>query len=164
MKHQVAGKKLGRDIKSRKALLNNLTNSLFSRGEITTTLAKAKFVQSHAEKIITKAKKTKLASRRAAVSSLIGESIKKLFDEIAPSFSTRNGGYTRIIKLSSRVGDNAPMAKIQLVNFDKSKIVNSKIKIKAKDIKKKRTKKEKIKPKISEKPRTEKNTKTKDKK
>lgn len=164
MRHQVAGKKLGRDIKSRKALLNNLTNSLFLRGEITTTQAKAKFVQSHAEKIITKAKKTKLASRRAAVSSLIGESIKKLFEEIAPSFSDRNGGYTRIIKLSSRVGDNAPMAKIQLVNFDKTKIVNSKIKIKAKSIKRKQKVKEKIKPKTVEKPKSSKDVKTKDKK
>ena len=164
MRHQVAGKKLGRDIKSRKALLNNLTNSLFLGGEITTTQAKAKFVQSHAEKIITKAKKTKLASRRAAVSSLTGESINKLFKEIAPSFSGRNGGYTRIIKLSSRVGDNAPMAKIQLVNFDKSKIVNSKIKIKAKSIKRKQKGKEKVKSKAVEKPKIKKDAKIKDKK
>lgn len=130
-------------------------------GEITTTLAKAKFLKSHAEKIITKANKTKLASRRAAVSALTGGSIKKLFEEIAPGFSARQGGYTRIIKLSPRTGDNAPMAKIQLVSLDKSKFLNSKTSKKTKRVesvvkntKKVKTKDEKIKKAIKTKTKT----------
>jgi len=126
VRHQVAGSKLGRDIKSRKALLNNLTDSLFLHGQITTTFAKAKFVQSYAERMITVAKKNRLAAKRKIASSIGSKSFEKLLSEIVPGFATRSGGYTRIIKLSHRTGDNAPMAKIALLAIDKSKIANSK--------------------------------------
>lgn len=140
MKHQIAGKKLGRDINSRKALLNNLAGSLFLHGEITTTLAKAKFAKSHVEKLITKAKKNKLGARRQVASLLDKKSGINLLNLIAASFEGRNGGYTKIIKLSPRSGDNAPMAKIMLVDFDKSKLLNSKIKKeKVKKVKGKKT-------------------------
>lgn len=131
MRHLVAGKKLGRDIKSRKALLNNLASALFMRGQITTTLAKAKFVQGYVEKSITIAKKNRLAAKRKIASALDYESFKKLIAEIAPGFSERQGGYTRIVKMSPRTGDNAPMARIALLAIDKSKILPSKGKIKA---------------------------------
>lgn len=133
MRHLVAGKKLGRDIKSRKALLNNLASALFVHGQITTTLAKAKFVQGYVEKSITIAKKNRLAAKRKIASSLDKESFKKLVAEIAPGFSERHGGYTRIIKMSPRTGDNAPMAKIALLALDKSKILDSKADVKTKD-------------------------------
>lgn len=128
MRHQVAGKKLGRNLKSRKALLNNLANSLFLHGQITTTFAKAKFVQSHAEKMITIAKKNRLAARRKIASAVTGPSFEKLIAEIVPGFSKRDSGYTRIIKLSPRAGDNAPMAKISLLAIEKFKVLNSKTK------------------------------------
>lgn len=112
--------------------MNNLTSALFLHGQITTTLAKAKFVQSHAEKSITSAKKNRVATKRKIASSLDKESFNKLIAEIAPGFSDRRGGYTRIIKMSPRAGDNAPMAKIALLDLDKSKISGSKSKGKGK--------------------------------
>lgn len=126
MRHGVFGRKLSRDTNSRKALLRNLTNDLILREHIVTTVAKAKFVQSYAEKIITSAKQAKLARKRMIASGLTKGSFIKLIEEIAPGFDTRAGGYTRIIKLSPRNGDNAPMAKIELVSWDKSKTLHKK--------------------------------------
>ncbi len=121
MRHAKFGRKLSRDTNSRKALLINLTSDLILRGSIKTTLAKAKFVQSYAEKVITSAKKARLGRMRVIASSLTKGSFKKLMEEVAPGFEDRNGGYTRIIKHSPRNGDSAPMAKIELVAWDKSK-------------------------------------------
>ncbi|KKR78023.1 MAG: 50S ribosomal protein L17 [Candidatus Curtissbacteria bacterium GW2011_GWA1_40_9] len=123
MKHRVFGKKLSRDINSRKALLKNLTNDLILHGQVKTTLAKAKFVKSYIEKAVTKAKKTKLGSKRVLASTLTNKAFLKLVDEIAPGFKIRQGGYTRIIRLHPRVGDNASMARIELLKWDKSKSV-----------------------------------------
>lgn len=136
MRHGVFGRKLGRDIKSRKALLRNLTNDLFLHGAVKTTTAKAKFVQSYAEKVITTAKRSKLGGKRVMASSLTTGALLKLTDEIAPGFDQRNGGYTRIIKLSPRTGDNASMAKIELLELDKSK---TKIRLKTKKTPKSKT-------------------------
>lgn len=108
-------------------------------GEITTTLAKAKFVRGYAEKSITIAKKNRLGARRKIASALDKESFKKLVTVIAPGFSERQGGYTRIIKMSPRTGDNAPMAKIALLAIDKSKILDSKAKDKDKNVVAKKT-------------------------
>lgn len=121
MRHQVRGKKLGRDTNSRKALLKNLASDLLLHGKVKTTLSKAKFVQSHAEKIITSAKKTKLGQKRVLASSLTVKAFTKLVEEIAPGFEQRMGGYTRIIKLSPRTGDNAFMARIELLAWDQTK-------------------------------------------
>lgn len=121
MRHLVAGKKLGRDTNSRKALLNNLANAIFLHGKVNTTLAKAKFAKSHIEKLITSAKKSKLGAKRVIASQLSKATFNKLINEIVPSFEGRNGGYTRIVKLSPRNGDNAPMARIELLPLDKTK-------------------------------------------
>jgi large subunit ribosomal protein L17 len=126
VRHLVAGKKLGRDTNSRKALLNNLANAVFLHGKVKTTLAKAKFAKSHIEKTITSAKKAKLGSRRVIASGLSKTTFNRLIDEIVPSFEARSGGYTRIVKLSPRNGDNAPMARIELMPLDKSKTKVSK--------------------------------------
>lgn len=121
MRHLVAGRKLGRDTNSRKALLNNLTNAVFLHGQVKTTLAKAKFAKSHIEKIITSAKKSKLGTKRVIASQLSKTTFNKLLNEIVPGLEGRNSGYTRIVKLSPRNGDNAPMARIELMPLDKTK-------------------------------------------
>lgn len=115
-------RKLGRTSSQRKALLRNLTTDLFKNEELITTEAKAKELRKVAEKMITLGKKGTLAARRRAESYIIknvmiGEQTvaKKLFDEIAPKYADRNGGYTRIIKLGTRRGDNAELVKIELV-------------------------------------------------
>lgn len=119
MRHSVFGRKLGRDANARRALLGNLTSSLFVIGHLTTTLAKAKFTQSFAEKLITKAGKNSMAQRRVIAQKLTGSAFKKLTQEIGPGFKGRAGGYTRIIRLNNRRGDAAPLAKIELLKFEK---------------------------------------------
>jgi large subunit ribosomal protein L17 len=115
-------RKLGRTSSQRKALLRNQTTDLLVHGSIITTVEKAKEVRKVAEKTITMGKKGDLASRRRAAAYLqpvkISDNqtvLQKLFDEIAPSYADRNGGYTRIIKIGTRRGDNAELAKIELV-------------------------------------------------
>lgn len=122
MRHRVAGKTLSRDKDHREALARNLATQLFLHGAIETTEAKAKFVQAYAEKLITLAKQAledpsrQVAARRLAAARLYGrEVVKKLFDEIAPRYRDRNGGYTRIYKLGFRRGDAAPVARLELV-------------------------------------------------
>lgn len=122
MRHRVAGKTLSRDKDHREALVRNLATQLFLHGAIETTEAKAEFVQAYAEKLITLAKRAledpskQVAARRLAAARLYGrEVVKKLFDEIAPRYKDRNGGYTRIYKLGVRRGDAAPMARLELV-------------------------------------------------
>ena len=115
-------RKLGRTSAHRKAVLRNQTTDLLVHGEIITTVEKAKEVRKVAEKTITLGKKGDLAARRRAAAYLrpinISEDqtiLQKLFDEIAPGYADRKGGYTRIIKLGTRRGDNAELAKIELV-------------------------------------------------
>jgi len=115
-------RKLGRTSAHRTALLRNQTTDLLVHGEIITTVEKAKEVRKVAEKTITLGKKGDLAARRRAAAYLrpinISEDqtiLQKLFDEIAPGYADRKGGYTRIIKLGTRRGDNAELAKIELV-------------------------------------------------
>ena len=129
MRHAVFGRKLGRDTNSRRALLNNLAGALIIHGSVTTTLAKAKFVKPYVEKMVTSAKKNKLASKRILASYLKKAAFKKLTDEIAPGFDKRPGGYARIIKLTARRGDSAAMAKLEFLEWDKSKALSSKQKI-----------------------------------
>lgn len=117
-----------RDTKWRKGVIRTLVSELFIHGRLTTTLIRAKELRRHAEKLITKAKNPTLANRRIAASFLRTikntdgkDVLRVLFEEIAPSYLNRNGGYTRIYKLVSRDGDNAPMAIIELVKGDKVK-------------------------------------------
>ena len=119
MKHNISQRKLNRTSAHRKALLINLSNALLKHEQITTTLPKAKELRPFVEKIITLSKKKDLPARRKANSLLHDEkNIKKLFDVFAQRYKDRNGGYTRIVKLGNRYGDNAPTAVIELVDRD----------------------------------------------
>ena len=110
------GKRFGGSAAHQKAMMANLVASLIAAEGIVTTEAKAKALRPVAEKIITKAKKGGLHNHRNVVSFLRDrEMASKLFDEIGPRYEDRQGGYTRIVKLGPRQGDNAPMARIELV-------------------------------------------------
>ena len=110
------GRRLGGSPAHQKAILANLAQSLIWDEQITTTLAKAKMLRPYVEKIITKARRGDLHSRRLVLRDLTDlEVVTKLFDEVAPRYRRRPGGYTRIVKLGPRRGDNAEMAVIELV-------------------------------------------------
>jgi len=116
MRHKVAGRKLGRSTGHRKAMYRNLVTDLLSYEKIITTEAKAKEVRGLAEKMITLGKEGSLHSRRRALSFIMDKkTTEKVFDELAPRYAKRPGGYTRIIKLGPRLGDGAAMAQIELV-------------------------------------------------
>ena len=145
MRHRIAGFKLGRDTEHRRALRRNLAVALFTHGQITTTIPKAKSVKPFVEKLITAARGGDLASRRRVIAQLqdrimvkhdddpdvernkYGELtkgpkvVKKLFDEIAPRYVGRDGGYTRIIRLGKhRIGDGSDLCVLQLVGEEES--------------------------------------------
>ena len=121
MKHNIKHRKLNRTTSHRKALLMNLSNALIKHEQITTTLPKAKELRPFVEKIITLGKKGDLQSRRKAISILQDDkNIAKIFDVIADRYKERLGGYTRIVKLGNRFGDNAPTAIIELVDRDEN--------------------------------------------
>ncbi|WP_432542765.1 50S ribosomal protein L17 [Kineococcus sp. SYSU DK002] len=110
------GPRLGGGPAHEKLILANLATALFEHRSITTTEAKAKRLRPHAERLITFAKKGDLAARREVMKTVRDKSVVHfLFTEIAPAMAERNGGYTRIVKIGPRKGDNAPMAVIQLV-------------------------------------------------
>lgn len=123
MRHQVAGYRLSRDRDQREALRRTLMKQLFEHERITTTRTKALAIRSEAERLITLARNSgkgsdidKVNARRLAAARLGGnEILPKLFDDIAPRFANRPGGYTRIIKLGPRLGDNAEMVVLELV-------------------------------------------------
>lgn len=116
MRHRKADKRLGRNDDHRRAMLRNLTTSLFTHGSIETTIVRAKEVSRTASRMITRAKKGDLHSRRLVASYLTSEDVvKKLFDVIAPSLASRPGGYTRIVRTRIRKGDAAPMAQVELL-------------------------------------------------
>ena len=123
MRHRVAGRKLNRSPSHRKRLLQNLACQLFKHHRIITTVQKAKEVRPYAEKLITLAKTKNVANVRRAV-MLLGNSqesksvARHLFDDIAPTFADRPGGYTRILRLSTRrLGDGGEQAVFELVNY-----------------------------------------------
>jgi large subunit ribosomal protein L17 len=110
------GPRLGGSPAHERLILANLATQLFEHGKITTTEAKAKRLRPYAEKLVTKAKQGTLHARREVMKVVRDKDVvHKLFAEIGPSFETRNGGYTRIVKTAPRKGDNAPMAIIELV-------------------------------------------------
>lgn len=109
-------RKLGKSTSHRKAMLRALVTFLLEKGKIETTVTRAKEVRSMTEKMITFGKDNTLHSRRQALSYITKESVvKKLYDEIAPKYSDKNGGYTRIVRIGPRRGDAAEMAIIELV-------------------------------------------------
>lgn len=116
MRHRKAGRKLGRTTSHRKAMLRNMVTSLLKEEKIVTTDTKAKELRSVAEKMITLGKRGDLHARRQA-DAFIRESgvTKKLFEELSPRYSERAGGYTRIVKIGYRPGDNAPVSVIELM-------------------------------------------------
>jgi len=117
MRHQKSGRKLNRTSSHRQAMFRNMAVSLFRHEQIRTTLPKAKELRRVAEPLITMAKNPTMARRRLAFARLRDKDIVgKLFDELAPRYKTRPGGYTRILKCGFRRGDNAPMAYVQLVD------------------------------------------------
>ena len=119
MKHNIKNKKLNRTSSHRKSLLMNMSNALIKHEQITTTLPKAKELKRFIEKLITLGKKSNLLSRRKLTSILQDDNMsKKIFDVLADRYKNRSGGYTRIIKLGNRFGDNAPMGVIELVDRD----------------------------------------------
>ena len=121
MKHNITHRKLNRTTSHRKSLLMNLSNSLIKHEQITTTLSKAKELRPFVEKIITLGKKGDLVSRRKTISILQDQkNTKKIFDVISERYKERSGGYTRIIKVGNRFGDNAPTAIIELVDRDEN--------------------------------------------
>jgi large subunit ribosomal protein L17 len=119
VRHQRAGKKLGRDPEHRKALYSNLAGALIEHGRIRTTEAKAKAVKPFAEKMITLGKRGDLHARRQALAELRSQDVvHMLFADVAPRFAERPGGYTRIVKLGPRQGDAADMVYLELVDYD----------------------------------------------
>jgi len=136
MRHLKGGFKLGRNPEHRKAVLRNLTASLIEKNRIETTLAKAKAVKSLVEKMVTIGKSGTLADKRRALAYLYKrKTVKVLFDEVAPRFMDRNGGYTRIIKTDYRKGDGAEMAILEFTDYIfelKDKKAKAKAKAKAK--------------------------------
>jgi large subunit ribosomal protein L17 len=118
MRHQKRGRKLGRDAAHRKALYSNLCGALIEHGRIRTTEAKAKEVRPVVEQMITLGKRGDVHAHRQAVAFLRSKAIASLlFSEVAPRFSDRDGGYTRIVKIGPRQGDAAPMAYLELVDY-----------------------------------------------
>jgi len=134
MRHRKDGRKLGRTASHRKAMLANMAANLFLHKQIRTTHPKALEARRFAETLITKAKKGDLHSRRMVLKVIPHKDIVKiLFDEIAPQYADRNGGYTRIIKLGQRKNDAAQVSILSLVDFDPSgEVVKSAPKAKAK--------------------------------
>jgi len=116
MKHRVAGRRLDRTTEHRTAMFRNMVTSLIEHERITTTTPKAKELKRIADKVITLAKKGGTHARRLAFKDVRDPSaLAKLFDTLGPRFAARPGGYTRIIRVANRVGDNAEMAVIELV-------------------------------------------------
>ena len=129
MRHRRTGRKLGRNSAHREALFMNLAGALITHGRIRTTESKAKELRPYVERLVTRAREDNLHNRRVVMSSLrmhdkatsrkVGEKtiVQALFEDVAPRFVDRPGGYTRIVKLGSRPGDAAPMAFIEWVDF-----------------------------------------------
>lgn len=116
MRHAVNQRKFGRVKKQREALMRSLALSLITHGKIETTLAKAKSLRPFVEKMVTRARNASLNDRRVLLSRLQDEvAVKKLIEDVAPQFEKRDGGYTRVVKLSPRSSDASPMAIIEFV-------------------------------------------------
>ena len=159
MRHLKAGRKLGRTSAHRKALFRNLVGALILRERISTTLAKAKELRGKVEKTITLGKKGTLHARRQAFKlAPQKETVQKVFGPLAERYAKRPGGYTRIIKIGPRKGDNAPMAFIELVDREGDAPAQEKAKGAAKKAAPKTAEKKEATPKTAEKKPVEKKT------
>ena len=119
MRHRKSGRQLNRNSSHRKAMFQNMANSLFLHEAIKTTLPKAKELRRVVEPLITRAKSDSVANRRHVFSKLRDDAmVAKLFTELGPFYKDRPGGYIRILKAGFRTGDKAPMAVVQLVDFE----------------------------------------------
>ncbi len=119
MRHKKAGRHFGRTANQRKALIRGLVTSLILHERIETTLAKAKEARAITERLVTLGVRGDLNSRRVALAGLASRTaVTKLFGEIAPRFQGRNGGYLRIVQTRRRMGDSAPMAVIEFVDYE----------------------------------------------
>ena len=119
MRHRKSGRQLNRNSSHRKAMFQNMVNSLFLHEAIKTTLSKAKELRRVVEPLITKAKSDSVSNRRHVFSKLRDDAmVAKLFTELGPFYKDRPGGYVRILKAGFRTGDKAPMAIVQLVDFE----------------------------------------------
>jgi len=128
MRKHYFGRQLSRDTNERKALFKGLLNSLVLHESIRTTHAKAKSIKADADKLVTKAKVRGEQSRQYIQAVVSQEAVTKLINDLAPRFATRTGGYTRIIKLGNRLGDNAPMVIIEWVEKTvKAEVIASKV-------------------------------------
>ena len=132
MRHLVKGRKLNRTASHRKSLMSNMSCSLIKHKRIITTEQKAKELRSYIERLVTYAKKDSLHGRRLIMRKIRGKLKKEisniLIHEIAPNYSDRNGGYTRIIKLNNRKNDNANRSLIEFVNFQEKNTENNEVK------------------------------------
>ena len=165
MRHRVAGRKLSRHTQHRELMFRNMVVSLLQYERIKTTLAKGKELRSWADKIITLGKKGTLHARRQAFALLRNEGIvKKLFDEIAPKFKDREGGYTRVYRLGWRQGDGAPLSLVELVTYALPKEKKKSTITKAKEVLEKVTPKKKSKEEKKEKEKEKAKGKEKEKK
>ena len=116
MRHLKSGRKLGMTSSHRKAMFRNMVTSLFEHGKVTTTDTRAKELRKLADRLVTLGKRNTLHAKRLAARTIrTREALVKLFDHIAPGFAEREGGYTRIVKVSSRLGDNATLSIIELM-------------------------------------------------
>jgi large subunit ribosomal protein L17 len=137
MRHNVAGRLFGRTANQRKALLRGLVRSLIEQERIETTLAKAKEARIIAEKMVTLGIRGDLNSKRLVLASIPSrDAVTKLFNEIAPRFSGRNGGYLRIVQTRRRINDRAQMAVLEFIDYEE----NLKKKEEAKKVKEKKSK------------------------
>lgn len=135
MKKHIFGKKLGRDKDERKALFKSLMSSLVLSEKIQTTEAKAKAIRPEIEKLVTKAKKGSNSAKRVLEKSLTRDAFEKIIKEIAPSFENKQGGYTRLVKLGKRLGDNTSIVIIEWTEVIKKAPlpIEAKTKVKTKE-------------------------------
>jgi len=132
MRHRIYGAKLNKQTDERKATFRNLAKAVFLHGRVETTEARAKAARGFIEKIITKARNDDLVSYRKVLAILGNDKkvTKRVVEKIAPSYKERKGGYTRIIRTRRRLGDNAEMAYLELVDMEKTGIFEKKEKAK----------------------------------
>lgn len=142
MRHRKSFNHLGRTASHRKAMLSNMASSLILHKRIKTTVAKAKALRKYIEPLLTRSKNDTMHSRRVVFSYLQNkESVKELFNVVADKIATRPGGYTRIIKLGNRLGDNAEICMMELVDFNTTLVTEEDTKAKTRRGRRRRSKK-----------------------